>query len=75
MMKNSQGKMVLLFMSIQLLSCLYLFSLSDSAVVEIVLKEMWDFVNFSKYKPVDLWIFWSSLFRSLGSQKSFKELF
>lgn len=52
-----------------------MFSTTDPSIVEIVLKEIWDFVNLSKYKPLDLWIFLSSFFMSLGPNTTFKEKF
>ena len=68
-MKNSQGKLVLVYMSLQFLSCLYLFKTNYlPTIVELVLTEMWNLINFSKYKPMNLWIFWSSVFINWGDK-------
>ena len=36
---------------------------------------MWNFVNFTKFTPLELSIFWSALFKSMGSKKSFTECY
>ena len=74
-MKGSQKKMINIYLSMQFISCLYIYSLSDPAIVEIVLKEMWDFVNFSMFKPANLWNFWISFLKSIGSESKFKTVY
>lgn len=74
-MKGSQEKMIFVYLSMQLISCLYIYSLSDPAIVEIVLKEMWNFVSFSMFKPANLWVFWISFFKSMRSESKFKTVY
>ena len=63
-------------MTLQLLACLFLYFLTAPAIVEIVLEEMWNFINLSSLKPMNLLIFWSSMIISLNSKdQKFQEVF